>query len=1588
MKNVVKFLKKGFLTGLLIGVSFVTKATIYYVSNSGNDSNSGLAASQAWKTLDKVNSFIFKAGDQILFERGSIFYGALIIKQSGAANNPISYSAYGTGTNPIITGFTKVTGWTNKGNNIWESTNTVSSLSQCNMVTINGENMPMGSYPKIFVPSNSTNIALNKPTKVSSFENTGYLGTNAVDGNNTTRWSSGWGDIQWLQVDLGSTQDIRQIHLVWESAYPSSFQIQVSDDETSWITIYSTTSNTGGTNYLTNLSGKGRFVRMYSTKRATEFGTSLFEFEIFNTSNPIADNVTQTSDGFYKIDSHSGNNTISSSSLSGSINWTGAEIIARISNYEFQKSLVTSQTGNTIIFNPIGSVKDGYGFFFQNDIRACTQQNDWFFNSSNKKISLYSTTEPKEVNVASIDNLIQLQADFISISNINLVGSNNNAIHAFSYNNNISIKNINASFIGICVCYTNASNFTFENNVMENINGAALDAAYGNDAIIRNNYAKNIGIHSGMRGRLTYGNYAAIGVSEYNNSIIENNTIINTGYNGINFYGQNVLVKHNFIDTYCTALDDGGGIYTYSGNGRAPMNNVIITGNIVINGVGRTPGINSNNLGAAGIYLDEESKNVIVSNNSISNTFLYGIQCNINAGNNSFIGNTVFNGSIHQFFSSYWGGEIPMNNRIANNTFVGKFESQSCLSFGFAANGSLSGENVFSSAHYLDSNIYAKPIAETYVINSNNNLRSLSEWKTISGKETHSKGSPQTISNVNDLQFEYNASQTAKTITLSQPMIDMKGNIYNGSITLEPYTSAVLMKVNGTGPSPSAETNITAFSIPGQVGSSVINSTARTIAVTMPYGTNLTSLIPSFSLSPGASAKVGSVSQVSGTTANNFTNPLVYTITAQDTKTSANWTVSVSAALNTQTNISSFSVPGQTGNAVINSTARTIAITMPSGTSLTSLVATFALSTGATAKVGSAAQTSGTTANNFTNPLVYTITAQDGKTTANWTVTVSAALNTQTNISSFSIPGQTGNAVINSTARTITINMPSGTPVTNLVATFGMSTGATAKVGAVAQTSGTSANNFTNSLVYTITAQDGKTTANWTVTVVVTPNSPPGLSLFTLPGQSGSSAINSTAHTVSINMPYGTSIINLAATFVMTNGATAKVGTINQTSGTSVNNFTSPVVYTLTSQDGKSSVNWTVTVTILPEGQRTQVINLKAGWNSISFNVIPSNTDFTAIFEPLITSGNLIKVQDEKGNFMVNTEYGWYNSLGALDSKEGYNVKVNFDAQLIVKGTPVATNTMIPLTEGFNIISYPLTKSFGTMYAVKSLIDEGSLLKVQDEAGNFVIKNGSTWFSNIDSLRPGKAYYVTVNKNTSINFSTLKSNGAIYSNQQNDGDTYFQKSFLGNPYFSMNFVFPNLSKSSLNLTTGDEIGIFDGTSCVGKFIYDGLKLVGASAGMEDTKASITGFNPGDSILFKVWKPAEQKLIDNITATFSSNSSRVFTPQGTAIVELGKNATSIDSKENLVLSVKNYPNPFIDYTLFEFKVSKSSKISLEIYDISGKKINVLTNQKFDPGDYSVKWDGTNQRGEKIPGLYMYYFNTGDNYFKSGKIVCSN
>ncbi len=134
-------------------------------------------------------------------------------------------------------------------------------------------------------PGPNDNLAINKPIESSSEETDVDPASKTVDGDMDSRWESKHGeDNKELIIDLQKVFKLTGIVLFWETAYASEFNIEVSTDKIDWTTVQNTTSGNSGEQRISVDNVDARYVRINCIKRATEWGFSLFEVEVFGTT--------------------------------------------------------------------------------------------------------------------------------------------------------------------------------------------------------------------------------------------------------------------------------------------------------------------------------------------------------------------------------------------------------------------------------------------------------------------------------------------------------------------------------------------------------------------------------------------------------------------------------------------------------------------------------------------------------------------------------------------------------------------------------------------------------------------------------------------------------------------------------------------------------------------------------------------------------------------------------------------------------------------------------------------------------------------------------------------------------------------------------------------------------------------------------------------------------------------------------------------------------------------------------------------------------------------------------------------------------
>lgn len=366
----------------------------------------------------------------------------------------------------------------------------------------------------------------------------------------------------------------------------------------------------------------------------------------------------------------------------------------------------------------------------------------------------------------------------------------------------------------------------------------------------------------------------------------------------------------------------------------------------------------------------------------------------------------------------------------------------------------------------------------------------------------------------------------------------------------------------------SSDANILTFALAEQAGVAVINNTDHTVAIDVVFGTDVTTLTPEITISAEAT-----VNPASGA-AQDFTNPVVYTVTAEEGNTQE-WTVTVAIAPNSATDILTFVLVEQTGDAVIDAENHSVSVTVVTGTDATALTPTITVSEQATISPASGAT------QDFSAPVSYTVTAGNGAT-QEWTVTVTvepAPLSSASDILTFSLPEEAGPAVIDASGHTVAIEVVAGTNITSLNPAITISAAAS-----ISPASG-APQDFTSAVVYTVTAEDGST-QGWTATVTVAPATEPLSSAkdiigFLLHEQTGDALINTTDHTVTVEVEAGTDVSNLSPAITVSDKASVSPGS------EVAQDFSSAVLYIVTAEDG-STQEWTATVTV-KEGTKTGI---------------------------------------------------------------------------------------------------------------------------------------------------------------------------------------------------------------------------------------------------------------------------------------------------------------------------------------------------------------------------------------------------------------
>jgi parallel beta-helix repeat protein len=280
-----------------------------------------------------------------------------------------------------------------------------------------------------------------------------------------------------------------------------------------------------------------------------------------------------------------------------------------------------------------------------------------------------------------------------------------------------------------------------------------------------------------------------------NHCIVRYNIVDSCGYNGIRVDGSYNLVEKNIINASGLTLNDGSALYCFA-TMAGITHHSIFRNNIVTNSVGNNAATPANGIHFNGIYIDNNSYDMLVEGNTSSGHSSAGIVNNDASSRNTYRGNIIYDCKSGIVFPEWAKLGGMYDNVVEENTVVGIALSQSLTEWinwlGDKTNFAVLRNNQY--VHAAKSNPFNKATKQ-WPSNSTLNL-SFHDWQRITGD------SLSTVLTIKDsLMKEYapyllvNRDKAEKNIDATgEKYLSLKGLPVSSPIRLAPYSSIVVMR--------------------------------------------------------------------------------------------------------------------------------------------------------------------------------------------------------------------------------------------------------------------------------------------------------------------------------------------------------------------------------------------------------------------------------------------------------------------------------------------------------------------------------------------------------------------------------------------------------------------------------------------------------------------------------------------------------------------------------------------------------------------------------------------------------------------------
>ena len=492
-------------------------------------------------------------------------------------------------------------------------------------------------------------------------------------------------------------------------------------------------------------------------------------------------------------------------SLTGTPNYTGAQVVVRTAPWQLEKSIITSQVVGKLNVSPnfiLSTPLQADLYFIQGLASLVDTVGE--YNYDGTTLTVYSTTTPT-VQVSSIDTLCWLRKlSNVTIDNISFVGAGKTAIQ-FDTCSVITVSNCSMNYSGtVTLAALLSSRLSILNDSITNSLSAAIRfmqigyysamAQQCDSARVIGNYIKNTGTIAGMgeggsgglNNKEAVSGYYGIWIMGLNlGAYVANNILDSTGYTGMELAGKKYVSRNNIVSNFCFVKQDGGGIRSVIGSYPVDYNDSgRIVSNICYNGIGKKVSSTGVVSGASGVYLDVNSRRITIDSNTLYNNVTAGILLNSTQGI-TITSNNIYN-NANGVMMSGGIGNVYNGNCINNSMFgYGYFINTSALS---ASNLGVIDNNYYYKR--ANNNYYYNPTKDTFAYYQGA-AYTFPAWQTMSSLDMQSNlRSP--FASLDDPVLLINSSSNSVNYNLGGTYI-IKGKSYT-NLTLPPFSSAIMLK--------------------------------------------------------------------------------------------------------------------------------------------------------------------------------------------------------------------------------------------------------------------------------------------------------------------------------------------------------------------------------------------------------------------------------------------------------------------------------------------------------------------------------------------------------------------------------------------------------------------------------------------------------------------------------------------------------------------------------------------------------------------------------------------------------------------------